>query len=121
MASFGMPSNKHESRREWMLDLMLQTGEENKRNNDFQFWQQHNHPVELGTSDMLQQRLDYIHNNPVALGLVEKEEEWLHSSAGDYHGIRKEYRINIYLGRSETLRPVRDATTRERDTTFQTS
>lgn len=82
-------TNNHESRREWMLDLMLKTGEENKRNNEFQFWQQHNHPVELSTSDMLQQRLDYIHNNPVALGLVEKQEEWVHSSAGDYHGIRK--------------------------------
>lgn len=81
--------NLHESRREWMLTLMQQTGEKNERNNDFQFWQQHNHPVELSTSEMLQQRLDYIHNNPVSLGLVEKEEEWTHSSAGDYHGVRK--------------------------------
>jgi putative transposase len=35
------------------------------------------------------QRLDYIHKNPVELGLVEKVEEWLHSSCGDYYGKRK--------------------------------
>lgn len=38
----------------------------------FKFWQQHNHPIELNTNEILQQRLDYIHNNPVAQGLVEK-------------------------------------------------
>ena len=78
-----------ESRRDWILQLLYQAGSRNERNNDFQFWQQHNHPIELNTNDILQQRLDYIHNNPVTQGLVEKEEEWLHSSAGDYHGIRK--------------------------------
>lgn len=78
-----------ESRKEWMLSLMYNSGIENDRNKDFQFWQQHNHPIELNTSEMLEQRLGYIHNNPVALGLVEKEEEWIHSSAGDYYGIRK--------------------------------
>jgi REP element-mobilizing transposase RayT len=82
-------SNNHESRREWMLSLMYATGINNERNKNFQFWQQHNHPIELNTAEMLEQRLAYIHNNPVELGLVEKEEEWLHSSAGDYYGVRK--------------------------------
>lgn len=82
-------SNINESRREWMLSLMYTSGIENERNKYFQFWQQHNHPIELNTTEMLEQRLAYIHNNPVELGLVEKEEEWLHSSAGDYYGIRK--------------------------------
>ena len=31
----------------------------------------------------------YIHQNPVRAGIVEKEEEYLNSSAGDFHGIRK--------------------------------
>ncbi|RZK70500.1 MAG: transposase, partial [Pedobacter sp.] len=33
--------------------------------------------------------LNYIHQNPVKAGLVEKEEEYLNSSCGDYYGIRK--------------------------------
>jgi putative transposase len=84
-----MESTVHESRREWMLSLMYGSGIKNERNKDFQFWQQHNHPIEVSTSEMMAQRLAYIHHNPVELGLVEKEEEWLHSSAGDYHGVRK--------------------------------
>ncbi len=77
-----------ESRRKWLLNLFYQAGNQNKRNKDFQFWQQHNHPIELDKDEILQQRLDYIHFNPVVQGLVEKEEDWLHSSAGDYYGIR---------------------------------
>ncbi len=85
----GIVSNCILSHLPWFIGLFYEAGNHNKRNNDFQFWQQHNHPIELNTNGILQQRLDYIHNNPVAQGLVEKEEEWLHSSAGDYHGIRK--------------------------------
>ena len=33
----------------------------------------------------LQQKLDYIHDNPVRAGFVEKEEDWLYSSAGDFY------------------------------------
>ena len=82
-------SGTKESRKEWMLNLFYQSGIMNSRNNDFQLWQQHNHPVELSGTAMMMQRLNYIHKNPVKIGFVEKEEEWLHSSAGDYHGIRK--------------------------------
>jgi len=31
------------------------------------------------------QKLDYIHNNPVEAGIVDKPEEYLYSSARDYH------------------------------------
>lgn len=30
-----------------------------------------------------------MHQNPVKTGIVEKEEEYLYSSCGDYYGIRK--------------------------------
>jgi putative transposase len=33
-------------------------------------------------------KLQYIHLNPVRAGLVEKEEEYLNSSCGDYYGTR---------------------------------
>ena len=41
--------------------------------------------IERGAGNVLQ----YIHMNPVRAGIVEKEEEYLNSSAGDFHGIRK--------------------------------
>ena len=75
-----------ESRKDWMLWLMERAGKKNSNNNDFQFWQQHNHPIELSTNEMMQQRLDYIHNNPVEAGFVENPDEWIFSSARDYSG-----------------------------------
>ncbi len=78
--------NGSESRQEWMLKLFSQHGGKNSNNSKFQFWQQDNHPVELSTNEMMDQRLDYIHNNPVEAGYVEFPEEYLYSSARDYCG-----------------------------------
>jgi len=39
--------NLQESRREWMLWMMERAGRKNSNNNNFQFWQQHNKPIEL--------------------------------------------------------------------------
>jgi len=52
--------------------MMKRAGTKNLRNKDFQLWQQHNHPIELSTNEMLDQRLDYTHNNPVDAELVEE-------------------------------------------------
>ena len=79
-----MENNPQESRREWMLWMMKRAGEKKSNNNDFQLWQQHNHPIELSTSEILLQRLDYTHNNPVEAGFVDSPSDWLHSSARDY-------------------------------------
>lgn len=40
-------------------------------------WQQDNHPIERSTNEMMDQRLNYIHNNLVAAGIVEGPEEKL--------------------------------------------
>lgn len=47
-----------------------------------------NRPIELRDEERLHQKLKYIHNNPVAAGFVEKEEEWLYSSARNYFGYK---------------------------------
>ncbi|MBK8329366.1 MAG: hypothetical protein IPL09_07825 [Bacteroidetes bacterium] len=38
----------------------------------------------MDTIEIAWQRLDYIHNNPVVSGYVEKAEEFVYSSASDY-------------------------------------
>lgn len=35
------------------------------------------------------QKINYIHNNPVESGIVEKAEDYLYSSAKDYHATKK--------------------------------
>jgi putative transposase len=82
-------NNSKENRREWMMDLFCKAGKANSNNNDFQFWQQDNHPIQLITPKFTHQKLDYIHNNPVVAGFVDKPEEYLHSSARDYYGTSK--------------------------------
>ena len=78
-------NNARESRREWILQMMLDAGKQNSNNRNFQLWQQDNHPIELSTEKMMHQKLDYLHDNPVEAGFVEKAEDWLYSSARQYH------------------------------------
>jgi hypothetical protein len=47
------------------------------------------HGEEIFTKEFYEIKKDYIHANPAKAGIVEKEEEYLYSSAGDYYGIRK--------------------------------
>lgn len=53
----------------------------NKRSCDLQFWTHDNHAIELYQPEMIESRMKYIHENPVRAGIVEKEEEYLYSSA----------------------------------------
>jgi len=73
-----------ESRKEWMMKMLQDAGRRNSNNRDFQFWQQHNRPIELWTLDVFNQKLEYIHNNPVQAGFVDEPDSWLYSSARNY-------------------------------------
>ena len=77
-------TNSQESRKKWMLRIFRECGKINSNNKTFQFWQQDNHPVELSTNEMMEQRLDYIHDNPVVEGIVNEAEHYKYSSAIDY-------------------------------------
>ena len=61
------------------------TGEKNTRNEGHQFWQQDNHPVEISNQKMKQQKLNYLHENPVRAGIVRNTERYIYSSANDYY------------------------------------
>ncbi len=87
----------HESRREWILRRMYQAGKYNSNNKDFQFWQQHCHPIELNSNQIIDQKLEYIHLNPVAAGFVDEPESWIYSSARDYAGKSKGLIDLIYV------------------------
>jgi REP element-mobilizing transposase RayT len=76
--------NPNESRKDWMLKIFTDAGMKNNNNIDFQLWQQHNHPILLDSNYLMQQKLDYIHQNPVKSGIVENEKDYIYSSARDY-------------------------------------
>ena len=76
--------NIKESRTEWILELLQRAGAENSKNKMYQFWRQDNHPIELYTNTVIEEKLNYIHNNPVKAGVVENSEDYLFSSARNY-------------------------------------
>lgn len=76
-----------ESRKDWMLEMFSRAGKINPNNKNWQVWQQHNQPIELSNNTILDQRLDYLHMNPVKAGFVDKPEDWLFSSTKNYAGL----------------------------------
>ncbi len=81
-------NNPKESRKKWMLNLMKEVGSNNNNNKSFQLWQQHNHPLILNTNSIFEQKMKYIHNNPVKAGFVDKPEDYRYSSARNYLGLK---------------------------------
>jgi putative transposase len=78
--------NVQESRKEWLLWMMEKAGSQNSNIKKRQFWQQHNKPIELWSSEVIDQKVNYIHMNPVVSGFVSEPEHWKYSSAIDYSG-----------------------------------
>jgi putative transposase len=76
--------NNGESRKDWMLKVFKEQGENNSRNKEYQFWRQDNQPKECYSPKFSLQKLNYIHNNPVEAGIEDKPENYLYSSARDY-------------------------------------
>jgi len=76
--------NPQESRKDWMINMFSFIGGTNPANDMYQFWQEGYHPIALDTNEKLQQRLDYIHDNPVRAGIVWEASQYKYSSAIDY-------------------------------------
>jgi len=55
-----------------------------KGNTDYKLWQDGFHPKAIFTEAVLRQKIEYVHQNPVRKGLVEKAADWLFSSARNY-------------------------------------
>ena len=88
--------NEHESRRELLIWLFERAGKFNSNNKNIQFWQQHSHPIELFSNEVIDEKLNYIHRNPVEAGIVLSPEDYLYSSAVNYAG-RPEKLIDVIL------------------------
>ena len=68
----------NESRRKWLLErFRLPSG-------GYQVWQKGMHAIELFSNKFMDQKLNYIHKNPLEAGLVFEESGYAYSSAIDY-------------------------------------
>lgn len=87
-------SNEKESRRQWMFNIFSNAGKANCNNKYNQFWKQDNHPFILLTVKFLNQKINYLHDNPVRAGFVNQPEDWTYSAA-DYCGKRRNEIIEL--------------------------
>ena len=74
--------NVQESRKSWLLKVLSHEGR-------IWFWEEGYHGEEIITTEFFESKFNYIHLNPVRAGIVEKEEEYLNSSAGGLFGLRE--------------------------------
>ncbi|MBK9059760.1 MAG: transposase [Flavobacteriales bacterium] len=73
--------NGQESRKAWMLPIFAKAGAANPNNTHYQLWRQDNRPIQLITAEVIIQKLNYLHDNPVVEGYVEQAEDYVYSSA----------------------------------------
>ena len=76
----------NESRKDWMMKLFKEAAHKHKRNSVHQFWTHENHAELIYSNKFIEQKLEYIHQNPVRAGIVAKPEDYLYSSARNYAG-----------------------------------
>jgi putative transposase len=81
----------NESRKGWILEMFREVADHLKRVSNYKVWQDGNHPELLFSAEFTRQKLDYIHDNPVADEIVEEPEAYRYSSARDYYSNRKGY------------------------------
>jgi REP element-mobilizing transposase RayT len=74
----------NDSRKEWIINRMEFRGKVNPKIRDFKFWMEGNEAKEIHTKAFLEQKMEYIHNNPIRAEIVFEPHQYLYSSAIDY-------------------------------------
>jgi putative transposase len=79
-----------EVRRQWMLRRFEHIGNRLGFKKKFYVWQRPSNPlyIDLDKKDLLVERFDYIHTNPVRDRIVDTDCDYLYSSARDYSGMQ---------------------------------
>ena len=57
-----------------------------KNDREHQVWEEGSHPQQIISEDMMLQKIQYIHQNPVKRGYVDEAVHWRYSSARNYAG-----------------------------------
>ncbi len=75
-----------ESRRSWMLNHFRFAGSNDVKITGYKFWQDGYEAKEIESVTFMNQKLGYIHSNPVAEMIVYEPHEYIFSSALNYAG-----------------------------------
>ena len=75
-----------ESRQEGMLNRFEYSGKNDKKIKNYRVWQEGNAAQGIYLNDYFNQKLKYIHENPVKAEIVNRAEDYRYSSSIDYAG-----------------------------------
>ena len=70
--------------RAWLLNQLAYYCAAHKTASEHQVWQEGVHPQAILSDAIMEQKLDYLHNNPVKRGWVAAPEDWRYSSAHEW-------------------------------------
>ncbi len=70
-----------------ILDQLSFYKKAHKTHTTYQVWQEGFAPKLIQSEKMMKEKIEYIHNNPVKRGYIDKPHHWRYSSARDYMGI----------------------------------
>ncbi|HIJ94343.1 MAG TPA: transposase [Desulfuromonadales bacterium] len=85
-----------ECKAERLLKQMAFFRKEHKQDREYQCWEEGSHPQLIENEEVLRQKLEYMHLNPVKRGYVDDPIHWRYSSARDYAGLTG--LIPVYTG-----------------------
>ena len=71
--------------RDWLLN-QLQFYRGKYKPNTHQVWQEGSHPQAIMSDEVMRQKIEYLHNNPIKRGWVASPEHWRYSSAHEWLG-----------------------------------
>jgi REP element-mobilizing transposase RayT len=80
--------NPRESRKEMLLAAFKKAAENSSNVKYHQFWRHDNKPIELWSNKVINEKINYVYQNPAEAGLVYRAEDYRYSSAIDYSGLK---------------------------------
>lgn len=67
-----------------MLEVFRAAAEADGKGNRYKVWQDGFHPIAIESERFFLEKLQYLHENPVRKGYVDRPEQWRYSSARNY-------------------------------------
>jgi REP element-mobilizing transposase RayT len=79
-------NNPQESRKEWLIQTFKIAASNSSNVKHHQFWRHDNKPIELWSNEVIDKKINYIHQNPIVEGIVHQAGDYIYSSAKNYEG-----------------------------------
>jgi putative transposase len=87
--------NGNDSRKGWIMNMFRYCGRVHRKDIEYKCWKDGYDSLELFSGEVFDQKLDYIHNNPVKAEIVVEPHHYLYSSARNYAGMPGLLDVNV--------------------------